>query len=120
VERTVHTSAEHRVNKYLSLLMMPNAPEHLLPSPSGFRFYLYVAMIFSFTTDLLVNDTASDGSVNSYCKKAFKSNPIPQIRHQFYHPFLKTLLMLSSAILGIAVCLLTWNSQTYYSTLPSA
>lgn len=75
-------SAKHRVNKHLSLLMMPNAPEHLLPSPFTFPFYLYVATMFSFTTDLLVNATASDGSVNDYCKKAFKSNPALQIRHQ--------------------------------------
>lgn len=30
----------------------------------------------------MVNATTSDGSVKGYCKNAFKSNPIPQIRYQ--------------------------------------
>lgn len=89
-------SAKHKVNKHLSLLMMPNAPEHLLlPSQFTFPFYLYMATMFSFTIDLLVNATASDWAVNGYCKKSFKSNPAPQIRQQenqsVLHPIVRNI-----------------------------
>lgn len=49
--------------------MMPNAQKLLLPCPFIFPFYLYAVAMLNFTTDVLVNATASEESVNGYCKK---------------------------------------------------
>lgn len=71
-------SAKSRVNKRLSILMMPEAPERLLPSPFALLFYQYTATMFKFTSDLLVNATASKASVHTYHRMVLNQTPLPK------------------------------------------
>lgn len=81
-KRSACMNVKHKIDQHLSLLMMPKSPKHFLPSPFIFPFYLYAVAMFNFTTDLLLNATASKESVNGYHKKEFISNHSPLIGHK--------------------------------------